>query len=385
MGRPYLLQLWRFTATSIASLPFLVIAESAFAQTNQSVDPSQWRWFDVEVLVFKHLNTDVEEQFPWLPPRPVQNAKNDLLTTYYAPNFGSFLYETDPCDYDNALMKGEAIWLCHQPNELDLSYNSTHQTPLARLNRFNAAPVNIVDGFGGEMEESPRPFLLPSTAMELTELRENLVRRNIGEPLLHQVVRQPVFNRSDSYTFRIFGGTNFGNRFAQDGYLRPQSEPEQQASDWSATGSQPVPRVSPQEDLFAELEELLQMADQGDLQLTLRAQQTPPPPPADRADVIEKQPLWELEGLIHIYLVANYLHIESDLQLREPETVRFSAGSLADQAQLAIDGQEQTQPFLRRYDLQQLRRVISHETHYFDHPKFGIVVQIRRTDLSARR
>lgn len=388
MRQSYLQQFWRLTVTSLASLSFLVTAGPALAQTNvttQPVDPSQWRWFDVEVLIFKHSSTDITEEFPWLPPRPVQNARNDLLTSYYAPNFGSFLYETDPCDYDNALMKGEAIWLCHQPNELDLSYNKTLTMPLARLNRFDAAPVNVVDGFGGEMENSPRPFLLPSTDMELIELRDNLVRRNVGKPLLHQVIRQPVFNRSDSYTFRVFGGANFGNRFAEDGYLLPQSDAESQSAEWSALEQPALSSVTPQEELFSQLEELLQIADQGDLQLTLREQKTPPPPPANRPDIIEKQPLWELEGLLHIYLVANYLHIESDLQLRQPETVRFSAGNLADQAQLAIDGQEQTQPFLRRYDLQQLRRVISHETHYFDHPKFGIVVQIRRTDLSARR
>lgn len=384
MSRSILQALWLSAVISLVWLAGHVTVTTVAAQTKvttQPVDPTDWRWFDVEVLVFKHADVTNAEQFPWLPPRPVNNARVDLLTSYYAPDFGSFLYETDPCDFDQALMKGQAIWLCHEPNELDLSHTQPANTPLARLNRFNAAPVNVVDGFGGTMETSPRPFLLPASAMELTELRDNIVRRNVGSPLLHRVVRQPVFSRSDSYTFRLFGGSNYGDQFAEDGYLRPQNEGRES----SVRGSERSPTIAPRSALFEQLEELLQMADRNELQLTLQAQQTPPPPPVNRPDVIEKRPLWELDGLIHVYLVANYLHIESDLQLRQPETVRFSAGELADQAQLAIDGQQQTQPFLRRYDLQQIRRVISHETHYFDHPKFGIVVQIRRTDLSSRR
>ena len=94
--------------------------------------------------------------------------------------------------------------------------------------------------------------------------------------------------------------------------------------------------------------------------------------------------MWELDGTLHIYLVGNYLHIDSDLELREPQRVQFNQRELAAQIEQALQPQLDSK-FLRSYRLNQLRRVISHETHYFDHPRLGLVVQIRRTELSARR
>lgn len=66
-------------------------------------------------------------------------------------------------------------------------------------------------------------------------------------------------------------------------------------------------------------------------------------------------PDWQLEGLIKIY-VRHYLYINADLDISESlstgdyETARFS----------------------------QFKRVISGEVHYFDHPKIGMIIQIRR-------
>lgn len=95
--------------------------------------------------------------------------------------------------------------------------------------------------------------------------------------------------------------------------------------------------------------------------------------------------VWELDGLLHIYLVGNYLHIDSNFNLREETLAKEATPNMAAQAEHALQGKVTEQEFLRAYKFSQVRRVISHETHYFDHPKMGIVVQIRRTDKSARR
>lgn len=64
---------------------------------------------------------------------------------------------------------------------------------------------------------------------------------------------------------------------------------------------------------------------------------------------------WELDGLFKIHL-NHYLYITADFDLAEKlptgdiEKARFS----------------------------QFKRVISHEIHYFDHPKMGMIVQIRK-------
>lgn len=65
--------------------------------------------------------------------------------------------------------------------------------------------------------------------------------------------------------------------------------------------------------------------------------------------------VWELDGLFKIHL-NHYLYITTDFDLAQKlptgdiEKARFS----------------------------QFKRVISHEIHYFDHPKMGMIVQIRK-------
>jgi hypothetical protein len=72
-------------------------------------------------------------------------------------------------------------------------------------------------------------------------------------------------------------------------------------------------------------------------------------------DTIQSAPKWELDGLMKIY-VRHYLFINADfdiskrLETGDYEKARFS----------------------------QFKRVISNEIHYFDHPRMGMIVQIRR-------
>ena len=62
----------------------------------------------------------------------------------------------------------------------------------------------------------------------------------------------------------------------------------------------------------------------------------------------------ELDGTIRFYM-SRYLHLDVNLQFREAE----SAGSAA-----------------MTYRMNEARRVKSQETHYFDHPRFGVLVRI---------
>lgn len=355
----------------------LTLSFSASAQQAND-DPAQWRWFDVEVLVFKHTESAtaaVTESFPWLPPAPVKNARHDLLRDYYVPNFWGLLFATEPCDYEQMWATETPQWLCHQPSEIDLFAQEPFYQPDNWLNRFEHAPVTVIDGGGGDMYTATTPLLMPARENQLNEMRSQLERRNVGETLLHVTYRQPVFGQRDGYTIRLFGGKNYGHEYLENGYQRPPEKPDEAIAQ--------IEQDQPRSPLFAELEQLLQQAKQGQTSFTMVERETPPPPPI--AMDTSANSVWQLDGLMHVYLVGNYLHINSQLQLREPEQVAFSAGELASQTRLMLADQSTTPMYLRRYDLEQLRRVISHETHYFDHPKFGLVVQIRRTELSARR
>lgn len=348
-------------------LTLAMTVNPAMGQTNAA----DLRWFEVEVLVIKQQQQDGPlEHFDWLPPGLVSATAQDPLTGYYAPNFWAMLHALPECPTTNwqTIFSQSGQLPCHDWAELNLPDGQAWYQPQQILASLSSAPI-VIDGGGGDMTRSSTPFLMPATTHQLTELRQQLLRRNVATPLLHLSYRQPVFNRADDFQVRLFGGRNYANEFLPSGYQRPprQSQIESEQSD----------SIDP-------LQQLLNLQQQG--QLTFRVQQADTPPPPARVDfnALVEQPVWELDGLLHIYLVGNYLHIDSNLELREPQAVVFSSVSLAEQAQAALQ-QGNSTIFLRRYELDQLRRVISHQTHYFDHPKFALIVQIRRTELSARR
>src|SRR5690606_25829967 len=138
--------------------------------------------------------------------------------------------------------------------------------------------------------------LQPTEAHLFNDFREQLERRNVGTPLLHLSYRAPVFTRRANQKLRLFGGENFGQEFLPSGYPQPPFATE----DDNLTEADAPPR------LFEELEALLGYVEQGQLQLSYRDHRTPNPPPliADRDHLKRAQPVWELDGTLHIYLVG---------------------------------------------------------------------------------
>ncbi|OZB04708.1 MAG: hypothetical protein B7X54_07285 [Idiomarina sp. 34-48-12] len=336
--------------------------------------PADWRWFEVEVLAFKQAPTSDAEAFPWHPPRQIE-ARHDPISGYYAPNFFALLNDLPLCPSTDETLTIRPVF-CAQSDEVDPFGHPWYQ-PSRILSGFEQAPAQVIDGSGGDMLTSSGPYLMPAETHLFNDFREQLMRRNVGTPLLHVTYRTPVFTRSEGYTVRLFGGRNFGQEFLPSGYEQPPF-----ALIESATADE-----EQQPQLFEELEALLSRVNQQEIQISYRDHGTPNPPPLipERSRSQRAVPVWELDGTLHIYLVGNYLHIDSDLELRSPQQVQFNQRELAAQVEQALQVNRSTSRFLRSYRLDQLRRVISHETHYFDHPKLGLVVQIRRTDLSARR
>lgn len=347
----------------------LMVSASAIAEPPSGAD---LRWFEVEVLVIKHRQNDGPmEHFEWLAPGRSKASARDFLTSYYAPNFWAFLHQLPECPTDNwqTIFTESKQLPCSSWDELNLPDGKDWYEPQRILASFANTPV-VIDGSGGDMATTVEPFLMPASSHQLTDLRRQLIRRNVATPMLHLSYRQPVFNRSDDFQVRLFGGKNFADEFLTSGYQRPPRY---------------VAEVMETEvDSDDPLQQLLTLQQQGELTFRVQQADTPPPPPTVDVRQLAELPVWELDGSLHIYLVGNYLHIDSKLELREPQPVVFSSVSLAEQAQAALQ-QGDSSLFLRRFELDQLRRVISHETHYFDHPKFALVVQIRRTELSARR
>ena len=77
-----------------------------------------------------------------------------------------------------------------------------------------------------------------------------------------------------------------------------------------------------------------------------------------------------------------YLHIDSELFYRQPIPVKGQAAASSSSSIISASSNEDANAS-PEYELVSLpfseqRRVISNQLHYFDHPLFGMVVQIRR-------
>jgi len=105
------------------------------------------------------------------------------------------------------------------------------------------------------------------------------------------------------------------------------------------------------------------------------------------ASLIIKE-IWRLDGGITVYLRnvgrIPYLHIDSNLDIRQPiydpnkaQELEALSTNLSEQGAMVVN-QLQQPNFLKSVNFNQLRRVISKQVHYFDHPLFGMIVRINR-------
>ena len=82
------------------------------------------------------------------------------------------------------------------------------------------------------------------------------------------------------------------------------------------------------------------------------------------------------------------MHIDSNLDFRQPifdpkktQPIAYSSNARSEQGAIVANQQQPSslQPnYLQSAQFNQLRRVISKQVHYFDHPLFGMIVRINR-------
>lgn len=237
-----------------------------------------------------------------------------------------------------------------------------HQAPWPET-FYPEMPV-LVNGL--DKPQAAYAHLINQEQFTLTELYQQLKKRRGVHPMLHLAWRQPVvFGRNKAAFYRLYAGSNFAEQFASNGQPLPDE-----------------PVVNP--DALLDLPETdhlptvpLSLVEQ--IRVSLADPQAYPPPSQSsligqqqtEEDIEKVDQLWELDGLFKVYLQnigrVPYLHIDSQLDLRQ---VKLSPAT--------EEQQSEPQMHLQVYPMRQLRRVISKQIHYFDHPMFGMVVQIRR-------
>ncbi len=261
---------------------------------------------------------------------------------------------------------------------------------------------------GHEWQQNRGPFVLPASTMYMSELYEKIKRQRDITPILHINWRQEVkFGREDGQTFRLFAGENFAEQFDANGlpfvndtdslldslnqptdavYIPEQelvglTPQQQQALLVSINGKAPEVVY---EDLFAKIAAAL--ADDTPIDFVQTDILTEQKTTTTELSILKE--IWRLDGGITVYLRnvgrVPYLHIDSNLDFRQPIYDSNKAQELeglsthSSQQGAMVVNQLQQPNFLQSVNFNQLRRVISQQVHYFDHPLFGMIVRINR-------
>ena len=287
--------------------------------------------------------------------------------------------------------------------ELDQEKEQNQQDVLAHI---QTVPVQI-DGI--EWQTKRPAFLLPQANTRMADLFASIKNQKGISPLLHKVWRQQVVFGSDkAEPVRLFAGQNYAKEFDGNGQLKPveNNQPsenmpvdtlylpsqerakmsEQEYQNWLASHSlDDTNLVEQNEQLFTEIKQALSnskgvtgLIPTNDLLIEN----------SNNNEVAEVKQLWTIDGHIKVYLKyvgrVPYLLIDSDLDYRRPIPAEIDGSNNVTEVN---NGVNRSTPLLTAsapsYTLQsanfkQLRRVISKQVHYFDHPLFGMIVRLHR-------
>lgn len=273
-------------------------------------------------------------------------------------------------------------------------------------------PENIpVDLAGLQRDDVKGPYILPRSELQLQKLARDLNRKRGINNMLHFAWRQHVaFGRNSAKSYRLYAGKNYSSEYDYVGYPLLPKEQEFATTELTNEDSAPlgnnlpdnslpeyaiqIGRQNPSdnEDLVSKIKQALDKIDQ--IELTGSPTTNNELPILQVPEVAENlipEQVWELDGLFKLYLQnigsVPYLHIDSQFNYRQPTILEDF--QLPEEYSLPVSELMGTQTtdanapayFLKPYPFQQLRRVISRQIHYFDHPMFGMVVQIRRYQI----
>lgn len=260
----------------------------------------------------------------------------------------------------------------------ELEYFETEFARELKTGLFLNSVPKIIKGI--EYPFSEVAYILPAEKLQMSKLRRDIQRRKGLNVILHTAWRQNVVTgRERAPWYRFYAGLNFSREYQYNGL--PVAEA--QSSESALTNEQ--------RDIFDEIQDILEQPATSSI-----APDAQPGTAHQEIAALEFgegfKEVWTLDGRLKVFIEyiggTPYLHIDSDLNYRQPVFIdwknNFQNSDPADSSNGVASVQESEFPvvadnnFLQAYHFDQLRRVISNEIHYFDHPLFGMVLQIRR-------
>jgi hypothetical protein len=374
-----------------------------------SAEAEAQRWFDIEVVVFKHKRGNLEEEL-WPSKNAIQYPENlkDIVTEQLFPTPEGMLSQSAY----KALIEQQGQ--DSQDNNQETNRNKTASSDLSADNNDSALTENEAMLL--------KPFsVLDEQELKLTDIAESLSRSSYYEPLAHIGWRQPVNDKQQAEWVRIVGGKNYQESFEHSG----KSRTEEQTLNKMGLG-----RKAPQKDIFGNTYDnstpdvsTSNNATNSNVNNNVYSDTQQSTQQSSSLGVSDDPlfrnhppvytPVPEVDGAIQIYL-GRYLHINTQMYYRHPgkEELDISAlnstisSSLLNMTEDGVIKQDYQSDFnwsfqtdnwfeqekqtatvdkLLNYTLQQSRRVRSEETHYFDHPLFGIIIQIRPFEIDDEK
>ncbi len=367
---------FRVIGLSVVSLGFCT-AISAQAQTSLSQANSD-PWFEIELIAFERgtLSSTLEKFEQRVTAIPVHRSL-DLLKPLYQPDIRALQSAWPSCqDKTDSLLAAEDRLSGIEPqpwfDEIQLAEQQLQQYtgvfpaepllqwPLScRRNQPQIVAVKSpqliatdedsqVDGPSllpvipqptvlqpnVPQQHQITPYLLDETTFQLKDLAWQLGHRAGHKLLLHTAWRQSLGVKRRSTSLRFFAGQRYSPKFDYQGLLKTE-----------------------QNDMLAAAPNLQAAIEQTYQQLQ-QAQQLSRDEQAQAVHGLPQQ-VWQLDGIIHPYN-ERMLFADTEFNLR----------------QLVTDANNNER--LNTFYVKDSVRLLLGEIHYLDHPRFGLILQIRR-------
>lgn len=375
----------RVTHRSSAKMIYLLIISilCCFSSITQAQEDTDW-WFDVEILIFKHNNAEntVTEQFDSVVDKPFSPRISNVFLPFYVVDTSWIEQALPKCTslndalaeeftdtvigkVSNTLTMSVASESSNQHIiRMDCAYTLTLSDLIKRnqpVDHYQAYPTLPIHYEGIIFPRSEYAHMLPQSELQLVSLYKDVNWDKSYTPLLHTVWRQPVnIDDENAYSIPILAGKNLT-------YQAPTPTPQlltqpslEQANALMGTddpsNDYPI-NESPINESPINIVQQIKLGLDGTVPLYPdQVKET-----QDKA-MINTTSVFEFEGLVTIYIKyinrVPYLHIDSH--------ALFNTSRVSDPLTIIP------------HTFKQRRRIISNQVHYFDHPYFGMVIELRR-------
>jgi|GEM_PF-717502 len=368
-----------------------------FPSITQAQEDTDW-WFDVEILIFKHNNAEntVTEQFDTVVDKPFSPRISNVFLPFYVVDTSWIEQALPKCANLNDVLAEEftdtvtdtvtdkvtdtvtdkvtdkvtntlTMSVANESSNqhiirMDCAYTLTLSDLVERsqpVDHYQAYPTLPIHYEGIIFPRSEYAHMLPQSELQLVSLYKDVNWDKSYTPLLHTVWRQPVhIDDENAYSIPILAGKNLTYQAPTPQLLAQPSLEQANTLMGTDNPSNDYPiNESPINESPINIVQKIKLGLDGTVPLypdQLKETQ-------DKA-MIDTTSVFEFEGLVTIYIKyinrVPYLHIDSH--------ALFNTSSVSDPLTIIP------------HTFKQRRRIISNQVHYFDHPYFGMVIELRR-------